>query len=48
MNLAANPPVELWPAPITSAERICDVLSVYAPSLARKYRGWQIDTAAIS
>ena len=34
MNLAANPPVELWPAPITSAERICDVLSVYAPSLA--------------
>ena len=34
MNSAANPPVEKWPAPITSAERICDVLSVYAPSLA--------------
>ena len=35
MNAAANPPSEIWPAPFTSAGRVCDVLSVYSPSLGQ-------------
>ena len=35
MNAAANPPLEKWPAPFTSAGRICDVLNVYSPSLGK-------------
>lgn len=33
MNTTVNPPIEQWPSPIRSPERICDVLRVYSPAL---------------
>lgn len=33
MNAQANPRAEIWPAPIRSNERVCDVAAVYVPSI---------------
>ena len=33
MNSQANPRAEIWPAPIRSNERVCDVAAVYVPSI---------------
>ena len=33
MNAQANPRAEIWPAPIRSSERVCDVAAVYVPSI---------------
>ncbi len=33
MNASVNPPIERWPSPVRSRERICDVLRMYSPAL---------------
>ena len=33
MNASVNPPIERWPSPVKSPERICDVLRMYSPAL---------------
>lgn len=33
MNAMVDPPVERWPSPVSSPERICDVLRMYSPAL---------------
>ena len=36
MNASVNPPIESWPTPSSSSDRICDVLRVYSPALGTK------------
>ena len=33
MNTTADPPIEPWPAPVDSPQRVCDLLRLYSPSL---------------